>query len=109
MACCDSMAALGALTTVANSITAPSPGQLDQTPSVLLQNRIQVFSVVLAPARQRPALHIGSNDRRQFALLTGQVHSLNSYRKPRGTVLAGQQAIRPRWKLGAADRHDEWA
>ena len=60
-------------------------GQLDQTPSVFRQNRIEVFGTVLTQARQRPALvtphqagvadNVCSNDCRQFALLTRQRHS----------------------------------
>ena len=60
----------------------PVAGQLDQAPSVFRQNRIEVFGTVLAQARQRPALvtphqagvadNVCGQDRRQFALLTGQ-------------------------------------
>jgi hypothetical protein len=62
-------------------------GQLDQPPSVLRQNRIKMFRAVPAQARQGAALvaphqagvadNVGSNDRRQFALLTRQRHPLD--------------------------------
>jgi hypothetical protein len=58
----------------------PVAGQLDESPSVFGQNRIEVFRAVLAQARQRPALvtphqagvadNVRGGDRRQFALLT---------------------------------------
>ena len=59
----------------------PVASQFDQTPAVFRQNRIEMFSAVLAQACQRPALvtphqagvadDVGSNDCRQSALLTG--------------------------------------
>jgi len=73
------MAALSASTALANS-TEHVAGQLDQTPSVLRQDRIEMFRTVLTQARLRPALitphqagvadNVCGNDCRQFALLT---------------------------------------